>query len=196
MTHLAKDIRRPTMVVAGRFDQVRPPAASEEFAQTIPGARFELIDAVHMMPAQAPRSLLALLRGFSAARSSGARGSARVEGVAMKIKANGIPINYQVDGPEGAPWLIFSNSLATNLAMWDDQARALGRSFRVLRYDQRGHGETEAPAGRYTFDQLIADAVALMDALGIEQGAFRRPVDGRRHRARPGPEASRTGSTG
>ena len=37
----------------------------------------------------------------------------------MKVKANGISINYQVDGPEGAPWLVFSNSLATNLAMWD-----------------------------------------------------------------------------
>ena len=90
----------------------------------------------------------------------------------MKIKANGITINYQVDGPEGAPWLILSNSLATNLAMWDDQARELGRSFRVLRYDQRGHGETEAPAGRYTFDLLIADAVALMDALGIKKAHF------------------------
>jgi 3-oxoadipate enol-lactonase len=52
------------MVVAGRFDQVRPPAASEQFAQTIPGARFELIDAVHMMPAQAPAPLLALLQDF------------------------------------------------------------------------------------------------------------------------------------
>jgi pimeloyl-ACP methyl ester carboxylesterase len=47
------------MVVAGRFDQVRPPAASEQFAQTIPAARFELIDAVHMMPAQAAGPLLA-----------------------------------------------------------------------------------------------------------------------------------------
>src|SRR5262245_48258758 len=64
VAHLAKDIRRPTMVVAGRFDQVRPPAASEQFAQTIPGARFELIDAVHMMPAQAPAVLLALLQDF------------------------------------------------------------------------------------------------------------------------------------
>src|SRR5262249_6161269 len=57
VTHLAKAIRRPTMVVAGRFDQVRPPAASEQFARTIPGARFELIDAVHMMPAQAGGAL-------------------------------------------------------------------------------------------------------------------------------------------
>ncbi len=52
------------MVVAGRFDKVRPHAASEAFAQTVPGARFELIDAVHMMPAQAPGPLLALLQDF------------------------------------------------------------------------------------------------------------------------------------
>jgi 3-oxoadipate enol-lactonase len=90
----------------------------------------------------------------------------------MRIKANGITFNYQVGGAEGAPWLVFSNSLATNLSAWDEQARALGQSFRVLRYDQRGHGATEAPAGRYTFDLLIADAVALLDALSIPKAHF------------------------
>jgi 3-oxoadipate enol-lactonase len=90
----------------------------------------------------------------------------------MQVKANGVTINYQIDGPERAPWLIFSNSLATNLAMWDEQAGELGRSFRVLRYDQRGHGASEAPPGRYPFDLLIADAVALMDALGISRAHF------------------------
>jgi 3-oxoadipate enol-lactonase len=64
VTHLAKDVRVPAMVVAGRFDKVRPPAMSEQFAATIPGARYELIDAVHMMPAQAPERLLALLQDF------------------------------------------------------------------------------------------------------------------------------------
>ena len=58
----------------------------------------------------------------------------------MQIKANGININYDIDGPPDGPWLIFSNSLATNLAAWDDQAREFKRMFRVLRYDQRGHG--------------------------------------------------------
>ena len=90
----------------------------------------------------------------------------------MQIEANEIAINYQVDGPEAAPWLIFSNSLATNLAIWDEQARALGSSYRVLRYDQRGHGATEAPGGRYRFETLIADAVALMDALAIGKAHF------------------------
>ena len=88
----------------------------------------------------------------------------------MKIKANGIHINYEVDGPDGAPWLILSNSLATNFHMWDPQADALSKSLRVLRYDQRGHGSTDAPAGPYTFELLIADAVALMDALNIKRG--------------------------
>jgi 3-oxoadipate enol-lactonase len=93
----------------------------------------------------------------------------------MQIKANGIRINYQLDGPANGgapPWLIFSNSLATNLAAWEEQARELGRTFRVLRYDQRGHGGTDAPVGRYSFDLLIADALALMDALGIGTANF------------------------
>jgi 3-oxoadipate enol-lactonase len=64
VTQLARDVRKPTMVVAGRFDKVRPPAASEQFAKLVPGARYELIDAVHMMPAQAPQALLALLQDF------------------------------------------------------------------------------------------------------------------------------------
>jgi 3-oxoadipate enol-lactonase len=64
VAHLATEIRRPAMVVAGRFDQVRPPSASEQFARSVSGARFELIDAVHMMPAQAPSALLALIEDF------------------------------------------------------------------------------------------------------------------------------------
>jgi 3-oxoadipate enol-lactonase len=90
----------------------------------------------------------------------------------MKIKANGIDINYQIDGPEGAPWIVFSNSLATSTAMWDEQAAALKDKFRVLRYDQRGHGGTDAPAGRYPFDTLLADAIALLDGLSIKKAHF------------------------
>jgi 3-oxoadipate enol-lactonase len=90
----------------------------------------------------------------------------------MKVNANGITINYQIDGPKGAPWLVFSNSLATSIAMWDEQAALLKNSFRVLRYDQRGHGGTEAPAGRYPFDTLLADALGLLDALSIKKTHF------------------------
>ena len=90
----------------------------------------------------------------------------------MRIKANGITFNYQIDGPEGAPWLAFSNSLATDLSMWDEQAAELKKSFRVLRYDHRGHGGTEATDGRYSFDLLVADVVALFDALSIKRAHF------------------------
>ena len=90
----------------------------------------------------------------------------------MKINTNGISINCQIDGPEGAPWIVFSNSLATSIAMWDEQAAALKGSYRVLRYDQRGHGGTDAPAGRYAFDTLLADALGLLDALHIDKAHF------------------------
>ena len=90
----------------------------------------------------------------------------------MKVKANGIDINYQIDGPDGAPWIVFSNSLATTTAMWDEQAAGLKDKFRVLRYDQRGHGATSAPGGRYAFDTLLADALGLMDALSIGKAHF------------------------
>ncbi len=90
----------------------------------------------------------------------------------MHVKANGIAFNCRLDGPEGAPWIVFSNSLATTMAMWDEQARDLAGAFRVLRYDQRGHGDTEAPQGRYTFALLIADVIALLDALAIRRAHF------------------------
>jgi 3-oxoadipate enol-lactonase len=90
----------------------------------------------------------------------------------MHIGANGISFHCQIDGREDAPWLVFSNSLATNLSMWDEQVAMLQRSFRILRYDQRGHGGTEATAGRYTFDLLVADVVGLLDALSIKRAHF------------------------
>ncbi|MEA2989958.1 MAG: 3-oxoadipate enol-lactonase, partial [Alphaproteobacteria bacterium] len=90
----------------------------------------------------------------------------------MQINANGISFNTQVDGPDNAPWLIFSNSLLTNLAMWDDQVADLKSSYRILRYDQRGHGGTQVPDGKYSFDILTADVVALMDALSIRRAHF------------------------
>jgi 3-oxoadipate enol-lactonase len=90
----------------------------------------------------------------------------------MKIKANGISFHCRVDGRDGAPWLVLSNSLATNLSMWDAETEALRDDFHILRYDQRGHGETDAPEGAYPFDQLVSDAVALFDALKIGRAHF------------------------
>ncbi len=90
----------------------------------------------------------------------------------MRINANGISINCEIDGREGAPWLIFSNSLLTNLSMWDEQVAELRKSFRILRYDQRGHGGTQATDGKYSFDILVADVIALLDALAIKRAHF------------------------
>jgi 3-oxoadipate enol-lactonase len=85
----------------------------------------------------------------------------------MKITANGIAMNYTLDGPASAPVVTLSHSLAADLSMWDPQMPALTARYRVLRYDTRGHGGTDAPAAAYTLDQLAQDARALLSALGI-----------------------------
>lgn len=90
----------------------------------------------------------------------------------MDVKANGITFHCEINGPEGAPWLMFSNSLATNLGMWAPQVEALSGSYRVLRYDQRGHGQSEATEGAYSFELLADDAAAIMDALDIPRCHF------------------------
>ena len=85
----------------------------------------------------------------------------------MKINGNGIDIHYTIEG-EG-PWVTMSHSLACNLHMWDDQMSALTGTYKVLRYDTRGHGHSSAPSGEYTLDELADDAKALLDALNIKQ---------------------------
>jgi 3-oxoadipate enol-lactonase len=88
----------------------------------------------------------------------------------MKIKANGIEINYVIEG-EG-PMVTMSHSLACNLSMWDEQARALRDRYRVLRFDTRGHGQTSAPSGPYSLSQLADDLLGLLKGLGIERTHF------------------------
>ncbi|MGA2962978.1 MAG: alpha/beta fold hydrolase, partial [Candidatus Korobacteraceae bacterium] len=93
-------------------------------------------------------------------------------GSSFHVEANGIRFHCRIDGRKEAPWLVFSNSLATNLSLWDGQIAMLENSFRVLRYDQRGHGGTEVPSQPCTFEQLVDDVVALFDALAIERATF------------------------
>jgi len=85
------------------------------------------------------------------------------------IEADGCPIHVEIDGPEQAPVLMLSNSLGTTLQMWDDQVRPFTQSFRLVRYDRRGHGQSGAPAGPYTMERLGRDALAVMDGLGLER---------------------------
>jgi len=90
----------------------------------------------------------------------------------MKTKANGIRINYQITGQEGAATVMLSHSLACSMLMWNPQLRALETHFQVLRFDTRGHGGTDAPEGPYTLELLAGDAVALLDALDIKTVHF------------------------
>lgn len=87
----------------------------------------------------------------------------------MKATVNGIDTYYEIHGKPGAPWLAFSHSLACNLRMWDAQVAALEDRFRILLYDTRGHGGSEAPKGAYTLDMLAEDLRQLLAELKIKR---------------------------
>ncbi len=82
---------------------------------------------------------------------------------------DGCSIHAELEGPERAPALMLSNSLGTNLHMWDEQAGPLTHHFRLVRYDRRGHGKSGVPKGPYTMERLGRDVVAVLDALGIDK---------------------------
>jgi 3-oxoadipate enol-lactonase len=86
-----------------------------------------------------------------------------------QFERDGVEFNVTLDGPENAPPLMLSNSLGTNLHMWDPQIPELTKHFRVIRYDSRGHGKSGAPDGPYSIDELGRDALAIMDALELGQ---------------------------
>jgi 3-oxoadipate enol-lactonase len=88
------------------------------------------------------------------------------------IASAGTAFAVRSDGPESAPALLVANSLSSDLSMWDDQAPQWTRRWRVVRYDQRGHGGTAATPGPYTIEQLGRDALAVLDALGITRADF------------------------
>lgn len=83
-----------------------------------------------------------------------------------------VALNTKVDGPEGAPWIVLSNSLGANLAQWDPQIELLSTKFSVLRYDVRGHGRSTAPEGPYSLSDLQDDALRLMDHYEIGSAAW------------------------
>ncbi len=80
---------------------------------------------------------------------------------------DGCSIHVEVEGPERAPVLMLSNSLGTNLHMWDPQVAPWTQAFRLVRYDRRGHGKSSAPKGPYTMERLGRDVIAVLDALNI-----------------------------
>ena len=90
----------------------------------------------------------------------------------MKTRANGIEVYYELHGEQGAPWLVLSHSLACSVRMWDPQIAALKDTYRILAYDTRGHGASEAPPGAYTLELLADDLFSLLKELKVEKAHF------------------------
>jgi 3-oxoadipate enol-lactonase len=88
------------------------------------------------------------------------------------VERDGLTFHCRIDGAEAGPWIVFSNSLATDLTVWDAQVDVLKDRFRILRYDQRGHGRTSVPAGPCDFEQLGGDLIALLDHFDIRTCTF------------------------
>ncbi|MFC5548817.1 3-oxoadipate enol-lactonase [Massilia aerilata] len=88
------------------------------------------------------------------------------------IQTDEVRLHYRTDGERGRPCLVLSNSLGTDLSMWDVQADALAADFFVLRYDTRGHGASSTGARAFGIERLGRDVLALLDHLDIERAAF------------------------
>lgn len=81
-------------------------------------------------------------------------------------------IHYALEGSAGHPVVILSNSLGTDFSMWDPQIPELTKSFRVLRYDTRGHGKSSVTPGPYSAEQLANDVLAVADSLELDRFHF------------------------
>jgi len=88
------------------------------------------------------------------------------------VDANHVQIHYALEGPTGKPALVLSNSLGTDLSMWDPQIPEFTKSYRVLRYDTRGHGKSSVTPGSYSAEQLANDLLALADSLKLDRFHF------------------------
>lgn len=90
------------------------------------------------------------------------------------VSVAGAKLFTRIDGPEraDAPWIVLSNSLAADHTMWDPQVPLFASRYRVLRYDTRGHGGSEAPEGPYSLPLLVDDVVRIMDHHGIAKAIF------------------------
>ena len=86
---------------------------------------------------------------------------------AHDMEVAGQRFRVSVEGQEGAPAVVFSNSLLTDLSLWDGQAAAFALAHRIVRYDQRGHGGSAVPDGDCSFDELIQDLAGIMTQLGL-----------------------------
>ena len=88
------------------------------------------------------------------------------------VESKDLRMYYELDGLAGAPALVLSNSLGTNLSLWDPQLSVFAKTFRLLRYDSRGHGQTSATPGEYSVEMLGRDVLQLLDALSLQRVNF------------------------
>ena len=88
------------------------------------------------------------------------------------IDSHHAQIHYALEGQAGKPVLVLSNSLGTDFSMWDPQVAEFVKSFRVLRYDTRGHGRSPVTPGPYSIGQLAEDVLGLADALKMDRFHF------------------------
>jgi 3-oxoadipate enol-lactonase len=86
-----------------------------------------------------------------------------------QVDVNGIKVEYRIDGQEGAPYLTFVTGIANDHTLWDPQVAELGATFRTVRYDLRGHGDTQATEGDYTMELLVRDLHGLLTELNIQK---------------------------
>ena len=173
---IISSITCPCLVLAGEHDRLRTPSRVCSFAKRLQNYEFDVIDGGHLLPVQASEALVEKMLSFALADQSQVkhqRGfSEAPSGSHFLVPANGMLFHCKVDGPQGAPWIVFSNSLMTDLSLWDGQVKELATKFRILRYDQRGHGGTDVPASAGSFDTLANDVVALLDLLGIQRAVL------------------------
>jgi len=85
---------------------------------------------------------------------------------------DGVLIYARSEGPEDGPALVFSNSLGSNISVWDPIMAFLGDGLRIVRYDMRGHGKSHVPEGPYSMGQLVSDAEAVCDAFALKDVMF------------------------
>ncbi|MFN3765267.1 MAG: 3-oxoadipate enol-lactonase [Aliihoeflea sp.] len=87
-------------------------------------------------------------------------------------RVNGVVLHHEVRGPATAPVLVFSNSLGTDFRIWNDVVARFGDDYRVVLYDKRGHGLSEATLAPYRLEDHVGDLSALLDHLGITRAAI------------------------
>jgi pimeloyl-ACP methyl ester carboxylesterase len=85
------------------------------------------------------------------------------------VPISGGRLHMRIDGTPGVPPLLFCNALGTTLHLWDGQEAAVVDRALVIRYDARGHGRSTVVPGEYALDDLGRDALAVLDAAGVER---------------------------